>query len=49
MAEVLKADFVDLKEAYEELVKNLSGNMKTKIELTIDALSDTVEHMEDSI
>lgn len=46
---VLKADFVELKEAYEELVNNLSGNMKTKIELTINALSDTVEHMEDSI
>ncbi len=47
----LKTDLIELRKAYEELVFGgvLSGNMKVKIETTIDDLSDFVEDMEENM
>ena len=47
----LKADLIDLRDAYDELISGgeLSGDVETKVELTSDALSTTITEMEDSI
>jgi len=45
----LKSDLIELKEAYEELIKDLSGHMKEKVESLIEALRDALEGMEESV
>jgi bifunctional DNA-binding transcriptional regulator/antitoxin component of YhaV-PrlF toxin-antitoxin module len=47
----LKTDFIELRDAYEELVFGgvLSGDTKVKVESTSAVLSDTIKDMEESI
>ena len=42
----LKNDFIDLINAYEELLENLSSIMKEKVNKLIDALNDIIEEID---
>jgi len=45
----LKSDLIELKEAYEELMEDLSGDMREKVESLIEALRDALEGMDESV